>query len=101
MNGNEIKMDNFQDLLEVISILNFEKKVKDEPKQNFKKAVKVGDAPKKAVKTGDAPKRGVKGLKFTPKKLNHHGRTIHFTNVKNSFKKSQERKSRKGVKKQF
>jgi hypothetical protein len=68
-------------------------KVADAPK----KAVKIGDAPKKAVKTSDAPLKKIrKGNKFTSKKIRMHGRVVHFTNAKNSFKRALKHKSRKG-----
>ena len=94
-------MNNFHELYEAVTLENFDQSVKDKPQ--FKKAVKVGNAPKKAVLISKAPPKEVKprtkGLKFTPKKPRSHGRMIHFTNMKNSFKRSQKRKSRKGHKK--
>ena len=99
MKGNGIKIDNFKDLFEVVCIQNFEERNENELKPNFKKAVKIGSAFKKAIKIGDAPQKVKKGEKFTPRKLNHHGRMIHFTNAKNSFKRSQKRKSVKGKRK--
>lgn len=90
-----IKFDGFEALHEFVALENFDEKVKS--KLQFKKAVKVGNAPKKAVLINKAPKR-IKGLKFTPRKFSHHGRMIHYTNAKNSFKRAQKMKSRKGSK---
>lgn len=87
--------DNFEALHEFVAFEIFDEKVKN--RRQFKKAVKIGNAPKKAVLISKAPPR-IKGPKFTPKKAKHHGRIIHFTNAKNSFKRAQKRKSRKGRK---
>ena len=92
---SEMKFTEFDALHEFVSLDNFDKKVKK--KSQFKKAVKVRDAPKKAVLVSKAPKR-VRGPKFTPKKAKHNSRMIHFTNAKNSFKRAQKTKSRKGPK---
>ena len=92
---NEIKFQDFEALHEFVILENFDKKVKD--KAQFKKAVKTGNAPKKAVLINKAPNR-IKGPKFTLGKLKHHGRMIHYTNAKNSFIRSQKRKSQKGIK---
>lgn len=95
-----MKFDNFHDLLEVVSLQNFDKRVEDGLEQNIKKAVKIGPAFKKAVKTGEAlPKKVRKGKKFTDRKPSHHGRVVHFTNNKNAFIRTQKRKSKKGKKK--
>ena len=102
--NDKIVLDNFQDLLEVVQLKNFDEATKAKPqfkkamkvKDAPKKAVKVGSAPKKAVKTGDAPPKKIrKGNKFTSRKIRAHGRTVHFTNAKNSFKRAQKHKSRK------
>ena len=92
---SEIKFEGFEALHEFVVFENFDKKVEEKPQ--FKKAVKVGNAPKIAVLVSKAPKR-IKGLKFTPKKAKYNSRMIHFTNAKNSFKRGQKRKSRKGRK---
>ena len=91
----ELKFQGFEALHEFVAFENFNKKV--EERLQFKKAVKVGKAPKKAVLISKPVKR-IKGPKFTPKKPKHHGRMIHFTNAKNSFKRAQKMKSRKGRK---
>ena len=91
----KITFSGFEALHEFVALENFDEKVKS--KTQFKKAVKVGNAPKKAVLISKAPMR-IKGLKFTPRKVSHHGRMIHFTNAKNSFKRAQKMKSRKGKK---
>ncbi|MCK5520327.1 MAG: hypothetical protein KAI81_04380 [Candidatus Marinimicrobia bacterium] len=88
----KMKFDGFDALHEFVALENYDEKVKNKPQ--FKKAVKIGNAPKKAVLISKAPIKS-KGLKFTPKKVKHHGRMIHFTNVKNSFIRAQKRKSRK------
>lgn len=90
-----IKFEGFEALHEFVVLENFDDKVKNKPQ--FKKAVKTGSAPKKAVLVSKAPKR-ISGPKFTAKKAKHHGRMIHFTNAKNSFKRAQKMKSRKGKK---
>lgn len=102
MSGNKVILDNFQDLLEVVTLQNFDELTKelpeDKPIKNsvYKKAVKIGNAPKKAILISKAPPKKVKkGGRFTDKKICHHGRMIHFTNAKNSFKRAQNRKSRK------
>ena len=91
----DMRFQGFEALHEFVVLDNFDKKVEEKPQ--FKKAVKVLDAPKKAVLVSKAPKR-VRGPKFTPKKVKHNGRMIHFTNAKNSFKRAQKTKSRKGPK---
>ena len=92
--SDKIVLDNFADLLEVVSLQNFDEATKENPQ--FKKAVKVGNAPKKAVLVSKAPPKKVrKGKKFTPRKIRHYGRAVHFTNAKNSFKRAQKHKSRK------
>ena len=92
---SDMRFQGFEALHEFVVLDNFDKKVEEKPQ--FKKAVKVSDAPKKAVLISKAPKR-VKGPKFTPKKVKHNGRMVHFTNAKNSFKRAQKAKSRKGRK---
>ena len=98
MRGNEISISSFADLHEIVQLQNFNEKVKD--RQQFKEAIKVRDAPKfkKAVLVSKAVKR-IKGLKFTSKKKRIRGNVIHFTNVKNSFIRSQLNKSIKGIRK--
>ena len=92
--NDKIVLDNFQDLLEVVQLQNFDEATKVKPQ--FKKAVKVGSAPKKAVKISDAPPKKIrKGKKFTVRKIRMHGRVVHFTNAKNSFVRAQKIKSRK------
>ena len=96
---SDMKFDNFQDLLEVVSLQNFDELTKEPPKPQFKKAVKVGDGFKKAVLVSKSPTKKVrKGKKFTSPKDKRHGRMIHVTNAKNSFQRAQKSKSRKGKK---
>lgn len=94
----EIRMNNFQDLAEIVALQNFESfnetVVQQYPK--FKKAILISKAPKKAVLISKPDRKIIKGVKFTPKKIKMHGRMIHYTNVKNAFKRAQKRKSRKG-----
>lgn len=94
---DKVILNNFMELLEVVALENFEKLTKVIKVAEFKKAVKTGEPFKKAVKTGF--KKPVNGLRFTPRKLPGHGRMIHYTNVKNSFKRAQKMKSRKGIRK--
>ena len=100
--NDKIVLDNFQDLLEVVQLQNFDEATKVNPQgisgqtRKYKKAVKVGSAPKKAVKVSDAPPKKIrKGKKFTPRKIRTRGRVVHFTNAKNAFKRAQKIKSRK------
>ena len=93
--SGEIKLDNFQDLLEVVQLQNFDELTKANPQ--FKKAVKVSGAPKKAVLVSKAPLKKIKkGNRFTDRKKRLHGNKIYYTNAKNSIKRAQKMKSRKG-----
>lgn len=96
----EMKIDNFQDLAEIVAIQNFEafsgKVIQNHTKPVYKKAVLISKAPKKAVLISKPDRKIVRGIRFTPKKNKMHGRVIHYTNVKNAFKRAQKQKSRKG-----
>lgn len=94
---SEIKLDNFQDLAEIVALQNFDHMTKtlNEQRKKFKKAVLINKAPKKAVLKSKAVRKVINGVKFTPKKAKMHGRVIHYTNAKNAFMRAQKRKSRK------